>query len=192
MSRVGKGDEFTVQFGHLLDRVIFSAKDYFDKDDENSEWRVNIKSFMDENNEIPIAFLLTVYSLALNSSVDQRIELLYEVMKHDTVIRTGNDYQNGQLDAESTKRLISYLQISCQLPTETQVIEKPNSKYPIQQYIRASAEDLFDRASEDIIDKHTSESNKVFSLEEFSNILCAPSVCAWGECYSKKRRKNKN
>ena len=187
MAKVGKGEEFTIQLGHILDRVVFSALKF---SDITNALHVGVEGTKDNNSndsvELPVPFFLTVYSLAMNASADDRIDALFDIMKH-----YGEKYEERRNDdlinEENVKKLVSYLQASCQLPPETQVVEKPDAKYPIQQYERASAENLLERAKENLWkDK---EHSNTFSLEEVRDILCSPAVCAWGECFSKIRKK---
>ena len=147
-----KGDMFTVQLGHLLDRVVLAALQKHGKSSREP---------------MPLAFWLTTLSLALNSSVPERIQVLYEVLENSATTPT---------TIKEVIEMVGYLQDTCQLVPDSQVVPT-SSKYPVQQYKVGTAEELVKWEDEtDLMD-----------VDAFADILRSKSVCAWGECYHKKK-----
>jgi hypothetical protein len=151
MSRL-KGDAFTVELGHLLDRTVISALH-----DQGKP----------EDAEVPLTLLLAALSLALNSSVEDRITILFEAMR----------LKNGNVAYQDVRDMVGYLQDTCQLVPDAQVVEA-ETKYPTQKYKRGTAQQLiqWEGGSQDAMD-----------VDAFAAILRSKSVCAWGECYNKKK-----
>lgn len=147
-----KGEAFTVQLGHLLDRVVADVLDKYEKSADDG---------------LPLSLWLATLSLALCSSVDERIQVLYEVLENSTTPVTFSQVED----------MVKFLQDTCQLPPDTQVVPT-ETKYPVQQWERGTPAQLvpWDGSKEDQID-----------LEAFYSILRSKSVCAWGECYHKKK-----
>jgi len=216
MQNEGKGPEFTIQLGHLLDRVVLAAIQV--EDGADASLRLPIERNEDEEALLPVSFLLAAYSLALNAGTDDRLHLLFRVMKEeeDSAHKSGSDSSisssfdsfatsdaivdagNSNIAARGGKnresvledtvvRMISHLQNTCQLPPETQSIDIRDEKYPIQQYKRATARELMQRSREAAV-KDKVHIGETFSFDEFRALLCSPTICAWGECYSKKRK----
>mmetsp|Transcript_2926 Transcript_2926/g.4621 ORF Transcript_2926/g.4621 Transcript_2926/m.4621 type:complete len:406 (-) Transcript_2926:376-1593(-) len=216
MQNEGKGPEFTIQLGHLLDRVVLAATQV--EGGAGASLRLPIERDEDEEVLLPVSFLLAAYSLALNAGTDDRLHLLFQVMKEeedstrksgsdsslsssfdsfatsDAIVDAGNSNvaARGGNDRESVLedtvvRMISHLQNTCQLPPETQSIDIRDEKYPIQQYKRATARELMQRSREAAV-KDKVHIGETFSFDEFQALLCSPTICAWGECYSKKRK----
>jgi hypothetical protein len=150
-----KGDSFTIEFGHLMDRVVMAAL---------------TKRSKTEQDEVELAFLLAALSLALDSSVKERIEILYEAMQ-----QTETD---GQPTVQDVLDMVGYLQDTCQLVPSSQVV-KSDQKYPTQQYHQGSPSELiqWDGKRSDTID-----------FDAFASILRSKSVCAWGECHNKRKK----
>lgn len=102
-----------LQFGHLLDRVVIDVL-------ENSD-KYNAIAPNKDDSKLPLNFLLTLLSLALSGSVDDRIQCLFDVMS-DEVRRDGDEISNGSSKIISdsavpeTKvvEMIGYLQNSWQ------------------------------------------------------------------------------
>ena len=148
-----KGDAFTVELGHLLDRAVISALD---------------KEGIPEDEQVPLPFLLAALSLTLNSSVSDRITVLYESLQ----------LKNGTVTFDDVLHMVGYLQQTSQLVPDTQVVEG-DTKYPAQQYERGTPQQLvqWDGSNADVMDQ-----------DAFTAILTSRSVCAWGECYVKKKK----
>jgi hypothetical protein len=149
-----KGDNFTVELGHLVDRAVDAALANRGKTRED---------------EMPILFFLTALSLAMDvdSSTSDRIRILYE----------GMELKEEAVTYKDVLDLVSYLQDTFQLPPETQVVTGEN-KIPTQEYKTGSPQELvaWDGTGNDVVD-----------LQAFASILRSQSVCAWGECFFKKK-----
>jgi hypothetical protein len=152
MSRL-KGDAFTVELGHLLDRAVIAALHEQGKS---------------EDAQVPLTFLLAALSLALNSSVEDRIHILFDATR----------LENGNVAYEDVRNMVGYLQDTCQLVPDAQVVQA-EQKYPTQKYKRGTPKQLvqWEGGSQDAMD-----------VDAFAAIIRSKSVCAWGECYKKKKK----
>jgi len=149
-----KGDAFTIELGHLLDRVVLYALSEHGQTSDDPQ---------------PLSFWLTVLSLALHATVPERIRALYEALQAER----GAD----NVTLADVRRMVGYLQDTCQLTPESQVITGAR-KYPVQQYERGLGGDLFewDGAEDERLD-----------IDAFADILRSRAVCVWGECHHKKK-----
>ncbi len=151
-----KGDAFTIEMGHLLDRAVDAALK---------------KKGKTRSDEISIVFFLTALSLAMDieTSVSERIRILYNALELNDPTVTQKD----------VIEIVGYLQDTFQLAPDTQVI-MAETKFPVQQYKVASPNEMvaWDGPPNDPID-----------VQAFADILRSKSVCAWGECYFKKKPK---
>jgi len=146
-----KGEAFTIELGHQIDRVVAD---------------ILVKKKVSVDDDLPLSLWLVTLSLALNSSIEDRLRILYKVLeKEEQPVRF------RQIPA-----LVSYLQDTCQLPPDTQVVPTTTS-FPTQQWEKGSPSQLvpWEGGDDDIID-----------LNGMADILRSKSVCAWGECYHKK------
>lgn len=171
---------FTVQLGHLLDRVALSALKRHDKTLKDS---------------MPLSFWLTLFSLSLSAdcTATDRIQLLYQMMQaqadnaSDGFLGTGTSEANDD-DCESkvaidqVVELVGYLQDTCQLVPDAQVVATAR-KYPLQEYAVGTPEQLVDRHRWVHKEALTGE----VDCEAVSAILRSKSVCAWGECYHRRK-----
>ena len=191
-----KGEAFTIQLGHLLDRIVVRILE----DQEKSA----------TEDSMPILLWMTVLSMAMNSSVPDRIRILFELMDalsstvsgvndHDAITtdgaaaslfestpsRTSQESTSADDRSSSSKRtipfqliedMVGYLQDTCQLPTDTQVVPT-DQKYPTQQWRQGTPQELvpWEGTQQDPMD-----------CNAFATILRSRSVCAWGECYHKR------
>lgn len=147
-----KGPAFTVELGHLLDRVVVAAL------------QKHNRTTLDA---MPVEFWWGALSLALNSSIPERIQILYQVLKE----------RRERVTVEDVTRMVEYLQDTCQLVPDSQILPIPSQKYPLQQYECAAAKELVDwKAQDDEID-----------MDAFAAILKSKSVCAWGLCYYRSK-----
>lgn len=144
-----KSEEPTIYLGHELDRVVLSSV----RTDEPQ----------------PLLFWMTVLSLALNTTVPDRIQLLYQITK--------NESEDDRVTIHEVRQLVQYLQDTCQLPPDTQVLPT-DQKYPTQQYKRGNAREL--------VEWEGSERDPV-DVDTLTNILRSKAVCAWGECFHKRK-----
>jgi hypothetical protein len=181
-----RGDAFTIELGHLLDRVVMAAVPVIMKskslkdgimDDDASK---NAKDFC-HSQEISLRFFLTALSLAMDidASVNERIRTLYRVLQ----------LHNPIVTAEDVEEMVGYLQSTCQLPPETQIIASDN-KIPAQEYKVASPHELV--SWDGLVVSSSSNDENVgdcIDVQAFSDILRSKSVCAWGECYFKRKPK---
>lgn len=149
------GNAFTIEFGHLLDRVVVEA--------------LRKRNKTVEVDEESLVFWLATLSLAMYSSVSDRIRILYEVLE----LRTGT------ATFANVVELVHALQDTCQLVMDTQVIPT-NVKFPTQQYKQATPEEL-------VLELFDGTTNDPVDIEGLATILRSKSVCAWGECYLKKK-----
>lgn len=138
----------TIELGHLLDRVVLSVL----KDQGISA-----------QDELPRMFWGTLLSLAMNASVPDRIQFLYSLLPPEAT-------------SAEVQELVGYLQDTCQLTPDTQVVPT-EQKYPTQQYAVGKPTQLV---------QHAFDANTV-SVDDLAAVLRSKTVCAWGECYHKKK-----
>jgi hypothetical protein len=151
-----KGDAFTIEMGHLLDRGVDAALK---------------KKGKTRSDEISIVFFLTALSLAMDieTSVSERIRILYNAL----------ELNDSTVTQKDVIEIVGYLQDTFQLAPDTQVI-MAETKFPVQQYKVVFSNEMvaWDGPPNDPID-----------VQAFADILRSKSVCAWGECYFKKKPK---
>jgi uncharacterized membrane protein YwzB len=153
--RALKGDAFTIQLGHLLDRVVLDVLAHQQQTSADPQ---------------PIALWMTILSLTLYSPVPERVRALFQVLQVTSPTEP-------IVCMKEARAMVGYLQSSNQLVPESQVVATPQ-KYPIQKYAKGKPEDLFewDGAETDEID-----------VDAFADVLRSSAVCAWGECYHRKK-----
>ena len=181
-----KGEGFTIQLGHLLDRVVIAEVERLAEVDADDADEVPTNAF---ERELPISFFLATLSLALNSSVADRVRLLFGAIRlvDGTVVDGGEIQTSGEQVAE----MIRNLQKTCQLTPDAQIVET-NSKVPYQTYrVGTGDEDLTRRARGGYGGKKgsagvTSCAEGPLTQDDFHAILNSRTVCAWGECFIKK------
>ena len=163
---------------------------------------------MSRRGELPLPFLLAALSLALHGTVSDRVRVLYEsasVFDDDDGDdgdgdgegvdggREGSSESAGaaQLSGRAASRMVGYLQRTCQLVPDAQIVET-DSKVPYRTYRVGTGDELVGRARGGYGGKKGSagvtrmaEGGRV-TLEEFHAVLRSRTVCAWGECYVKK------
>ena len=149
-----KGEAFTIQLGHLLDRVVVDVLKVRNKSSED---------------KMPVGLWLSVLSIALNSSVRDRVRILYETLEQE----------ESPVTFAKVLEMVGYLQDTWQLPADTQLIATEDT-IPTQQWKVGTPKELvpWDGLECDEID-----------VEAFAAILRSRAVCAWGECYHKKKFK---
>ena len=200
--REAKGEGFTIQFGHLVDRVVIAELERTEKNSggggvdfgEGSTGQHQDAKLLQV--ELPLAFLFAALSLALHSTVTDRVRALFEAMVLDGVDTPSVQQQAEQeehlsADADQISQMIQYLQNTCQLVPEAQIVET-NSKVPYQTFRVGTGEELTMRARQGFGGKKgsagvTKEVDGPVTLDDFHAILKSRAVCAWGECYVKKR-----
>ena len=167
----------TVKKAHYLDRAIFSYPGY--RDDK----------------KFPLSLLLVALSMALYSTVDQRLKILFDVLLMQECVGEGAG-SGGNVTAgdalvkeESVGNLVQHLLDTCQLPADNQVFEL-GSKYPIQNYQRGEGIQLVRKARQEATpeDKFGQIGDDV-SYDVFVKLLKSRAgPCPWGECYVGLRR----
>jgi hypothetical protein len=149
----------TVELGHLLDRVALQVS-------------TERQTRSDEPQSLTL--WLVLLSLALNAAMPDRIRVLYEILENET----NDSMETPMVTLLKVRDLVSHLQATSQLVVETQIIPTEGQAYPIQHYHRGTPDELvhWDGSIEDKID-----------IDALAGILRSKAVCAWGECYSKKK-----
>jgi len=175
------GESFTIEMGHLLDRVVI---DILDNRSSNST---------DEN--LPVALFWTALVMAMNGPVSDRIRILHELL----LIDEGHSHNEGRkvssVPLSRVRDVVGYLQETCQLPPDTQIVPITEQKYPTQQWRRATPDELLpdcDIAIDTKNNNHGGDGRSDIEINEngvdlieFAAILRSKTVCAWGECYQK-------
>ena len=90
-------------------------------------------------------------------------------------------------------KMIDFLQQTCQLVPETQILES-ETKYPVQEYKVGSPSELMavgkiskmEQLSDDALKEGASTERKL-NCDDFHHLLRSKGVCAWGECYVRKK-----
>jgi hypothetical protein len=214
MAESNKGLGYTIQFGHLIDRVIIAELERIAAADANKSSREEDvsaeKDGVENDGELPLPFLLAALSLALHATVTDRVRVLYESAKigQDSSSTMVNNTKNEEdeeggtsssttsdlLSGQNASRMVQYLQRTCQLVPDAQIVET-NTSIPYKTYRVGTGDELVTRArigygggKKGSSVGITPENNKdgPITLEEFHAILKSHSVCAWGECYIKK------
>jgi len=115
-----------------------------------------------------LVFWCTVLSMALNAPVIDRIQVLYKILQ----------MHHSHVTIQEVRQMVQYLQDTCQLVPDTQVV-LADRKYPTQQYQRGQPHQL--------VEWEEGRSTDPVDVDAFGDILRSKSVCAWGECYHKKK-----
>jgi hypothetical protein len=147
-----KGPAFTIELGHLVDRAVIGAFE---------------EKGMSQEEDMPLSFWIAILSMALHSTSNDRIRLLYE----------GMQVNDEAVTFAQVQEMIGHLQVSSQLVPDSQVIMS-EQKYPIQQYHRGTPKQLVE---------YDGNMNDPIDVAFFADILRSNSVCAWGECYLRKK-----
>jgi len=144
-----------------------------------------------DDSTMPLSLFLTALTLALYSDARDRIRILYEIlqMEKDQLHQQHldkHDVQKSHLSAGITiaqvRAMVGYLQETCQLPPDTQIIPT-ETKYPAQQWKRGTPKELVPWGE----DNGGKSDSYLLDLFTFATILRSKSVCAWGECYHKRK-----
>ena len=177
------GEGATIQFGHLMDRVVVKELERIANENRASG------DDLSREVEVPVSFLLTALSLAMNSTVADRVQALYNVM----LLEQSSAEQTVSIN--EVQRMVQHLQSTCQLVPDAQIVPTI-SNIPYQTYRVGNGAELTKRACEslNLIDgenksdrSDSSKMGETVALEDFYAILKSRSVCAWGECYVKKK-----
>lgn len=177
------GEGATIQFGHLMDRVVVKELERIANENRASG------DDLSREVEVPVSFLLTALSLAMNSTVADRVKALYDVM----LLEQSSAEQTVPIN--DVQQMVQHLQSTCQLVPDAQIVPTI-SNIPYQTYRVGNGAELTKRACEslNLIDgenksdrSDSSKMGETVALEDFYAILKSRSVCAWGECYIKKK-----
>ena len=172
-------EKFTIQLGHLLDRV--ATRNIQDQKD-------NVESFEGDNDgKLDLDLLLTILSLALDSSVADRVDILFQIMQMQQR-SISNDNDNVVSEAQIL-RMIDILQRTCQLVPDAQILETEEQKYPLQQYHVATPNEMLSIAKTSQKEKLSQQAleNDEWDCHDFHIMLRSKAICAWGECYNKTK-----
>eukprot|EP00591_Stephanopyxis_turris_P005846 CAMPEP_0195514276 /NCGR_PEP_ID=MMETSP0794_2-20130614/5712_1 /TAXON_ID=515487 /ORGANISM="Stephanopyxis turris, Strain CCMP 815" /LENGTH=373 /DNA_ID=CAMNT_0040642483 /DNA_START=204 /DNA_END=1325 /DNA_ORIENTATION=+ len=207
MKGMGRGDEFTIQFGHLLDRVVIAVLE--GKSDRRNT-SSSSSSFGNEgvanDAELPVSFFLSLLTLCVTASVSEKYDLLFSILRANNTTNTNEEHNRndereqhheGTGDVDSSKitlseqdiiKMVGHLQDTCQLPPGPQVLEA-ETKYPLQEYKRGSAAELVKLGKVELFgekSKKLEDGDLRYGREDFENLLRTSYICVWGECYNPK------
>jgi hypothetical protein len=169
------GEGATVQYGHLMDRVVVKEME-----------KIVEQNRVEGDVELPLLFLLTAFSLAMNSSVADRVQSLYDVMILSQGDNADGSNNEQTVPMRKVKEMVQHLQSTCQLVPDAQIVPTI-SNIPYQTYRVGDGAELTQRACQGL--GMGDDEGKAVDLEDFYSILKSRSVCAWGECYVKKTDK---
>lgn len=119
----------------------------------------------------PMYVWFTLLSLALSAPVPERVQALWQVLRRQPV--------DNDVTIEHIQQLVESMQKTCQLVPDAHVIAEQTHKYPTQQYRKATSQELVPWNDED--------RSQPVDINTLDDILRSKSVCAWGECYHKKK-----
>jgi hypothetical protein len=179
---------FTVQLGHLLDRVAAAAlakrgKSLSSSTTDNGDVASVVSNDGDETTTntttMPMMFWFTLLSLSLSSPPHERIDALYAILS-----------EQGQRvpTLQDVTELVGYLQDTCQLVPDAQVVATTH-QYPLQQYAIASPVQLVDRYRVQYKIADDDETLDKVDNDRLLEMLTSNSICVWGECYKKKNKR---
>jgi hypothetical protein len=190
----------TIELGHYLDRVVLKLLLQQEKQQPNKHHQTSNA----QQAQRPLTLWLIVLSLALSAPTPDRIQVLYEILQREqqqAVMARQREHDLESSSSSSTNplvtvaqvhELVGYLQSTCQLVIDNQLLATPDKKYPIQDYHQGSPQELVqwqqqggDNDDDKSSDKN--EKNEKIDVDALAAILRSKSVCAWGECYHKKR-----
>ena len=180
------GEGATIQCGHLMDRVVIRELERVAREEKVVG--------LSRETELPVSFLLTALSLALNSTITDRVDALYNIMRNAQGDNANEESTSEQtVSIKQVEEMVQHLQRTCQLVPDAQIIPT-NSDIPYQSYRVGNGAELTQRACEglNILDRdgeNSGSGSKAVYLKDFYAILKSRSVCAWGECYVKKTDK---
>jgi len=181
-----KGEQFTIEFGHYLDRVMIG---YYEKQKKKQGNKEDTSLTEPLNENVSISFLLTMLSLALNGTISDRIQILFDVLAHRSDSKRKNDIEGEpEVTEAAVENMIDYLQLSNQLPFDPQILTA-DVQYPIQEYKVGIPEELLAFAKKEVSDKGDLIllGKESFECKDFDAILHSTFICAWGECYGRKK-----
>jgi len=176
-----------IEASHLLDRVAMSV------------------SKSDKEMKLPVPLLFTILSLTLpndtsndRKTIDERIQVLFDLMQLSSSQDNNNNKEkqkdtsssnNTFITEQSVIELIHYLQQTNQLAPEPQILQTTEAKYPTQQYHVGSPLELFAFAKNEIalVQDNDDGDDAKYTVEDVKDLLRTTFICAWGECYGKRK-----
>jgi hypothetical protein len=176
----------TVELGHLLDRVVLVAL-------TNSPHYPSPAISGEEGGEVvlPLSFFWTLLSLALHELPEHRIQFLFDALRDETNLM--DEAMKPVVTRKQVERLVEHLQQTSQLVAETQIVDT-EVKYPIPESRVGTAAELVSYALEGDEEDSPSSNDLAnnpdlkFTARDLGAVLQSYSVCAWGECYIKKKK----
>ena len=194
-----KGEAFTIQLGHLIDRVAIAAIEKEAELEKRSEGAIGGTSSSSASDasglvgiggdpikrQLPLPLLFTILSLALQSDVTNRVRLLFGTLQKDSA-----SAEEGMVTEADIIRMVDYLQRTCQLVPDAQIVQT-ETKYPFQTYREGSPAELVGCAKklmedDGLLRDETKDAGR-YGMADFHRILRTKQVCAWGECYRKTK-----
>ena len=187
-----KGEAFTIQLGHLIDRVAIAA---IEKEAElEKQAEVAIGGSASDATEmggdptkrqLPLPLLFTVLSLALQSDMSNRVRLLFDALQKDSA-----SAEEGTVTEADIVKMVDYLQRTCQLVPDAQIVQT-ETKYPVQTYREGTPTELVGCAKklmedDGLLREEVKDAGR-YDIADFHRILRTKQVCAWGECYRKTK-----
>ena len=97
-------EKFTIQLGHLLDRL--ATRNIQDQKQNVESYESNDD---DDDGKLDLDLLLTILSLALDSSVSDRVDILFQIMKMKQ--RTMSNDNDDIVSESQLLRMVSILQV---------------------------------------------------------------------------------
>ena len=138
--------------------------------------------------------------MASHASIDERIEALFAVaVAHEA--RRGGDHDfdaspaavdpaRAKLARRGVAAQVGWLMETCQVPHEKHVVED-DEVWPAQTYRAARPGELARAAlrSKELTDQFGEQvaDARELDLEQFAAVLRSNAVCAWNECYAKRK-----
>ena len=187
-----KGKEFTIQLGHLIDRVAIAAIEKESELEKQIEGAIG-GSASDASEmggdptkrQLPLPLLFTVLSLALQSDATNRVRLLFDALQ-----KGSTSSEEGTVTEADIVKMVDYLQRSCQLVPDAQIVQT-ETKYPVQTYREGTPAELVGCAKklmedDGLLREEVKDAGR-YDIVDFHRILRTKQVCAWGECYRKTK-----
>lgn len=174
---------FTIQLGHLLDRLALKIVQQRQKDSSAAA------TDNEDDDKLDLDLLLTILSLAMHSTVQERVDILFQIMtsssSHQQI--NNNDAKDEFASETNMMRMIDHLQKTCQLVSDAQILETKGDKYPTQKYHVATSDEMIALAKESQKDKISQQAleQQQWDCHDFHILLRSKAVCPWGECYHK-------
>lgn len=216
-----KGEQFTIQLGHLMDRVIVSileqqqqvdGRDGQGENDNVSDFNFDPQLQQQQQQQqqpqgLELRLLLVVLTLAMNSTVRERVQVLYDILatdshndSNDIIVDDQDEHMTDKIHVEENDvvKMVGYLQKTCQLVPDAQIVES-KTKFPVQEYLVGSPRELVilgkmskkeELSPNAVLDGNEGRrygQEEGWSCDDFHHLLRSRHVCAWGECYVKTK-----